>query len=30
MELGKGMVKNVSQSLLIQEGLLSKEEPPQW
>jgi len=30
MKLGKGMVKNTSQSLLIQEELLSKEESPQW
>jgi hypothetical protein len=30
MELGKEMVKKASQSLLIQEGMLSQEESPQW
>jgi len=30
MDLGKEMVKKASQSLLIQEGILSFEESPQW
>jgi len=30
MELGKGMVKKTSQSLLIQQEMIGQEELPQW